>query len=134
MTNKPSAPREFQCQYDPDTNELKYAHNHGCSDGWEDVHLVEHSAYLAALEKCKKLKADLKIYEGPRLTSAGQAIKHYQLENQVLRNQVAMARGCLKSIIECRQDGYHADSDNHFRTIAIEALKTLEAKDVGVKE
>jgi len=34
-------PREFHCLYDPETNELTYGHKHGCTDGFEEIHVRE---------------------------------------------------------------------------------------------
>ena len=128
MTNKPSAPREFQCQYDPDTNELKYAHNHGCSDGWEDVHLVEHSAYLAALEKCKELEGELEIIRNYESSTLGRA----NAEIKTLRNQVSVANLSFEGIkniankLQCLCQPVNRICIKHL--IYNELQKTLEAK------
>jgi hypothetical protein len=44
MSNKP---REFHCLYNPELGELTYGHRHGCTDGYEEIHVIEYSAYEA---------------------------------------------------------------------------------------
>lgn len=48
-----SKPREWECWYSPEENELKSGGNYGCTDGWEWVSVIEKSAY-------EELKAALK--------------------------------------------------------------------------
>lgn len=47
-------PREWKCWYSPEEKTLKAGSNYGCTDGWEWVHVIEHSAYESVNEQLKK--------------------------------------------------------------------------------
>lgn len=100
--------REFKCMYDPETGELTYGHRHGCTDGFEYVHVIEYSAYEDMHELWDEMKAlaDESFLNGVRQTKS---------ELEFLEKQLAIEQDCYKKLLKKYDD-----------TSELETIKVLQ--------
>lgn len=58
-----SKPKEFLAYWSPEDGQLKAGGNYGCVDGWEELTLIEKSAYHELAKELNKAQEEIKTLE-----------------------------------------------------------------------
>jgi hypothetical protein len=105
-------PREWHCYYSPEEQELKSGYNFGCTDDWEWVHVIEHTAFMKVCEERDELR------EAFELKRKAYSLLHEAcLDFQVQRNRYREALARLSDVAWVQDDPTRAAE------FAAEALK-----------
>lgn len=102
--------RDWHCAYNPETKQLDHW-DHGCTDGFEDVHVVEYSALEAANAKIAELEAELAYYKNGTQIKEVHHDEMYAVDNAELTSKLDQAMQVIdemKVALEAYTDLHHA--------------------------